>query len=126
MLNERLHILVAEDCISLRLLLAATLTKRSHIVRQVENGTQAVEAVARGSFDLIFMDIEMPEIDGLEATRLIRALRQPYSVPIVAVTTQASKHESISALKSGMNHVISKPFAEKDIDTALAFPWRKP
>jgi CheY-like chemotaxis protein len=76
-----------------------------------ENGLQAVEAVRREPFDLVLMDIQMPELDGVQATRHIRALSGPgNAVPIFAMTAHAMNGVSEQYLAAGMNDYICKPF----------------
>lgn len=78
----------------------------------VAGGQQAVEAVRDGRFDLVLMDIRMPLMDGVSATRAIRALPQdPAQIPIIAVTANASPGECAAYLAAGMCGVVEKPIA---------------
>jgi CheY-like chemotaxis protein len=80
-----------------------------------------VTAAARAAFDLIFMDIQMPVMDGLEATRAIRAFDGPAaSTPIVAMTANAMAHQRQSYLEAGMNGSISKPLSPSALLTEIA------
>ena len=89
--------------------------KMGHSVIVVDNGRKAVEAALRQTFDLILMDLQMPEMDGFEATACIRdAESQPQGearrhTPIVAVTAHAMAGDREQCLRSGMDHYISKP-----------------
>ena len=105
------RVLLAEDN-SINVLLATTLLEAGgYGVEVVVNGMQAVEAAARARFDLILMDVHMPVMDGLEATRRIRALGgAPGSVPIVAMTANAMTSDRDACLAAGMDDFISKPF----------------
>jgi len=87
----------------------------------VDNGLQAVDAVQRGTYDVILMDIQMPELDGIGATREIRALAQPKSaVPIIALTANAMQGAEKRYLEAGMNAYISKPIRSAELFAKLA------
>ncbi len=103
-------VLLAEDN-EINALLATTLLEEAgHSVEAVINGVQAVEAAGRTGFDLILMDVQMPVMDGLQATRLIRASAGPSSAaPIVALTANAMRSDQDACLEAGMNDFISKP-----------------
>jgi signal transduction histidine kinase/CheY-like chemotaxis protein len=106
-----LRVLLAEDNKINQLYATLFLGKAGYAVTVVENGIQAVDAVRNGEFDLVLMDIQMPEMDGVEATRQIRALPAPNnSVPIYAMTAHAMTGASQEYLSAGMNDYISKPF----------------
>jgi len=81
-----------------------------------ENGVQALEAVSTGAFDLVLMDMQMPEMDGLEATRRIRELDGVQnSVPIIAMTANAMREDREACLAAGMNDYLSKPIDANDL-----------
>ena len=105
------RVLLAEDN-AINVLLATTLLEAGgYSVEVVVNGLQAVETAARARFDLILMDVHMPVMDGLEATRRIRALGGAAgSVPIVAMTANAMTSDRDACLAAGMNDFVSKPF----------------
>ena len=104
------RILLAEDN-EINALLATTLLEEAGFsVETVVNGAEAVEAARRGAFDLILMDVQMPVMDGLKATRLIRAMGGPAAgVPIVALTANAMRSDQDICLDAGMNDFVSKP-----------------
>jgi len=106
-----LHILLAEDNVINQQLTVRTLTKRGHEVTVVENGKLAVEALEKQSFDIVLMDVQMPEMDGLEATIAIRQreVSTGKHVPIIAMTAHAMKGDRESCLAAGMDAYISKP-----------------
>jgi PAS domain S-box-containing protein len=117
-----LRILLAEDNAINRALATAILVKRRHVLVQAKNGREAVEAVARESFDLIFMDVQMPEMDGFEATARIRAIETPLGrhTPITAMTAHAMTGDRERCLDAGMDHYISKPLQKAELLTLLA------
>jgi two-component system sensor histidine kinase/response regulator len=106
-----LRILLAEDNPVNRQLVTALLGKRGHAVVSVENGRDAVAAVAGGHFDLILMDVQMPQMDGLEATAAIRKAEAGTSthVPIIALTAHVMKGDREACLAAGMDEYVSKP-----------------
>ena len=108
---DSLSILLAEDNAVNQRLAQRMIEKMGHQVVVVDNGRKAVEAAMRQTFDLILMDLQMPEMDGFEATACIRdaeALAQRYT-PIVAVTAHAMAGDREQCLRAGMDHYISKP-----------------
>ena len=104
------RLLVAEDNkINLRLILAL-LEREGYVVDAVENGVEAVAAVRRRDYDLLLMDVQMPEMDGVEATKRIRALPgRPARLPIVALTAHAMHGAREQYLGAGMDDYVSKP-----------------
>ena len=112
----QLRVLVAEDNPVNQLVAERILMSFGCSVLKVGNGQEAVEAVAREPFDLVLMDVQMPEMDGMEATRLIRAMPdQRSTLPIVAMTAHAMKGDRERFLASGMDHYISKPFHKDEL-----------
>jgi PAS domain S-box-containing protein len=104
------HILVAEDLFINQAVIESILLDAGHTVRLANNGTEAVAAVARERFDLILMDMEMPELDGIGATRAIRRSGGPMrDVPIIAVTANALESEARRCRDAGMNDHLTKP-----------------
>src|ERR1044072_3266299 len=99
-----MRILVAEDDVINQKIIGALLQKLGYDVTIASNGKQAVDAFAAQDFDLIFMDIQMPELDGFEATRLIREheIRKGKRVPIIACTAHAMAGYRERCLESGM------------------------
>lgn len=106
------HILVADDMEVNRQLASVILERQGHRVTLVENGRQAIEAFTDSNFDLILMDVQMPGMDGLEATRRIRSLeaKKGGRTPIVALTAYAAGDDKRKCLDAGMNGYLSKPF----------------
>jgi signal transduction histidine kinase/CheY-like chemotaxis protein len=115
--REGLRILLAEDNVINRALAAGILEKRGHSLMHATNGRDAVEAAAREAFDLIFMDVQMPEMDGFEATRRIRESEQATGrhTPIAAMTAHAMAGDRQRCLDAGMDDYISKPLQKAEL-----------
>ena len=107
---RELRILVAEDNKINQQLVAMLLRNAGHRADVVENGEQAVEAVRKGAYDIVLMDVQMPVLDGIEATRRIRALPPPARrVPIIALTAHAMAGAREEYLAVGMDDYLAKP-----------------
>jgi len=108
--NRRTRILIAEDNTSNQMLMVASLTKAGFTVDIAANGIEAIEAVRTRTFDVILMDIRMPELDGIEATRRIRSLKcDSARAPIIALTANAMKGDRETYIQAGMNDYETKP-----------------
>src|SRR5215469_6299226 len=119
-LPKRARVLVVDDVPQNRLLLALYCDELGLDHEAVANGLEAVEAARSGRFDLILMDILMPRMDGMAATRVIRALPGAVSrTPIVAVTTAAAPGEVLRCLACGMNDVVPKPVERVRLAAAI-------
>ncbi|MBW1896775.1 MAG: response regulator, partial [Deltaproteobacteria bacterium] len=115
--RRRLSILIVEDNIINQKVASAMLTKRGHRLTLASNGREALETLAAESFDLILMDVQMPEMDGIAATKRIREKEKVEGghVPIVAMTARAMKGDRQECLAAGMDDYISKPIREKTL-----------
>ena len=109
--GRKLNILVAEDQIINRKIVIQLLEKKGWIVKAVENGKIAYETATTQRFDLILMDVQMPEMDGFDATRNIRIAEKDksYHTPIVAMTAHAMIGDREKCLAAGMDYYITKP-----------------
>lgn len=123
--RRELRLLLAEDNPINQEVAAAMLRKRGHRVDIVGNGREAVDAVARERYDVVLMDIQMPELDGLEATRAIRASPSGAGLRIVAITAHASGADRERCLAAGMDGYLSKPFKARDLFAAVE-GWTEP
>ena len=106
---KSLHILLAEDNLINRKLAQTLLERAGHQVTTAKNGKTAVELLEEQDFDLVFMDVQMPEMDGFGATGLIRANPKWTKLPIIAMTAHAMKGDRERCLEAGMNDYVSKP-----------------
>lgn len=120
-----LKILLAEDNAINALLTRTLLEAEGAVVDTVEDGALAVEAVKKQAYDLIFMDMRMPNMDGLEATRKIRALGgAAATLPIVALTANAFDDDRNACFDSGMNDFMTKPVSAEELEEMVA-NWTK-
>jgi signal transduction histidine kinase/DNA-binding response OmpR family regulator/HPt (histidine-containing phosphotransfer) domain-containing protein len=108
--RRTLRILLAEDNPMNQQVATAMLVSRGHLVDTVSNGREAVAAVERATYDVILMDVQMPEMDGFEATHAIRALPHGGDLPIIALTAHALSGERERCLSHGMTDYLPKPF----------------
>jgi len=108
--GHRLQVLLAEDNRINQQFAIMVLDKAGHQVESVWNGNEAVDAVRRNDYDVVLMDVQMPELDGVEATKQIRALPPPKnSIRIIAMTAHAMAGAREEYLAAGMNDYIAKP-----------------
>jgi two-component system sensor histidine kinase/response regulator len=116
-----LRVLVAEDNPVNQRLAARLLEKRGHRVEVVANGREALQALDKGRFDLVLMDVQMPEMDGMEATAAIRKKEKGsgWHTPIVALTANAMKGDREKYLASGMDGYLAKPIRPLELDEIL-------
>ncbi|QEG33125.1 hybrid sensor histidine kinase/response regulator [Bythopirellula goksoeyrii] len=115
------RILLAEDGVVNRKVAVGLLEKRGHLVTAVENGKEAVQAWSGAPFDAILMDVQMPEMDGFEATAAIREMEneQRSHIPIIAITAHAMKGDRERCLEAGMDNYVSKPFRPVELFAAI-------
>jgi CheY-like chemotaxis protein len=116
-----LRVLLAEDNQVNQRLAARLLEKRGHRVSLAANGREALEALEKGRFDLVLMDIQMPEMDGMEATAAIRQNEKSTGlhIAIVALTANAMKGDREKYLASGMDGYLAKPIRPLELDEVL-------
>ncbi|MDQ3690290.1 MAG: GAF domain-containing protein, partial [Chloroflexota bacterium] len=119
-IRHPLHILLAEDNAVNQKLALRLLAQMSYEARVAENGRQAIEALEGDRFDVVLMDVQMPELDGLGATREIRERWPVEPVWIVAMTANAMAGDREACLAAGMNDYISKPIRPAELAAALA------
>ena len=116
-----LRLLVAEDNHINQALITVMLGRAGHRVDVVENGAAALDAVQKRPYDLVLMDVQMPEMDGPTATRAIRQLDGPLAqLPVIALTANAMAEQRQEYLAAGMNDYVSKPIDPKVLFQAIA------
>ena len=125
------HVLLAEDNLINQKVSIKILNRAGYNVTAVGNGIEVLEAVAKDKFDLILMDIQMPEVDGYSATKEIRKLNNGYSkIPIIALTAHALMGDREKCIEAGMNDYLTKPIAADKlitkVDTLLRIEQYKP
>ena len=120
--SRRLRILVAEDNPVNQTVIMRMLEKMGHHATLAENGREALSMLQAGTFDLVFMDVQMPEMDGLTATRKIREseLQTGSHIPIVAMTAHAMKGDKERCLQAGMDAYITKPVSSVGVEETIA------
>ena len=119
--QRRLRILLAEDNMVNQKLAVRLLEKQGHDVAVASNGREALAAIEKQAFDVVLMDIQMPEMDGLEATKAVREheRRTGGHLPIIAMTAHAMKGDQELCLQAGMDNYISKPISSADLFAIL-------
>lgn len=127
--TEGIRILCAEDDPDSRYLVEHHLRARGWETRMASNGLEALEACRKESFDIILMDVQMPEMDGFEATAAIRKLggdegTQGLDVPIIALTAHALKKDREICLQAGMDDYLSKPVHREELYSAIEYHVR--
>lgn len=120
--NRELNVLVAEDDRINQELILFMLRKLGCSPTLAENGREALDLLGRGSFDLVFMDISMPEVDGLTATRTIRDLPDGdprRELPVIALTAHAMQDDRERILAAGADEVLTKPFTMEGLQELI-------
>jgi CheY-like chemotaxis protein len=106
-------VLVVEDTLSSQQLMKALLEKHGFTVTIVEDGCEAIGLLAEQDFDMIFMDIRLPNMNGYEATRTLR--RKGYGTPVVAITANALEGDREKCIEAGCDEYLAKPFDSKQL-----------
>jgi CheY-like chemotaxis protein len=120
--DKGLHILLAEDNRVNREVASRFLKKMGHTLVIAENGREALTKLSQESFDLVLMDVQMPELDGITATQLIREEEKSTGlhIPIVAMTAHAMTGDRERCKAAGMDGYVSKPVKASDLEAAIA------
>ncbi len=122
-LTDPLNILLAEDEQVNSIMASRLLRKAGHSVTIVGNGQQAIEALTQANYDLILMDVQMPVVNGLEATKIIRkgaVEGAPKDIPIIGLTAFARSSEKQRFIKAGMERIVTKPYEADELMWTIA------
>ena len=120
--SRKLNILLAEDNVVNQQIASHNLKSWGHNITVADTGLKVLELLKKNDFDLILMDIQMPEMDGLEATRQIRSATSPeidHRIPIIAMTAHAMQGDRQMCVDAGMDDYVTKPFKPKDLKMAV-------
>ena len=119
--GRKWRVLLAEDHLINQHLVVTLLTKRGHLVKVAATGSQAVDMLAQETFDVVLMDVQMPEMNGFEATREIREREKAFNLhtPIIAMTAYAMKADRERCLAAGMDAYLSKPIKSDELLSTL-------
>ena len=118
--QKPIQVLLAEDNVINAMLATKVLSQKGFDVKHVSNGKLAVEAVQQNRYDVVLMDIQMPELNGIGATMEIRKLNSPVSkIPIIAMTAHSLHGEIQNCYNAGMNGYLAKPFKPEDLFSAI-------
>jgi CheY-like chemotaxis protein len=119
--QRKLNILLAEDVDVNAMIATRFLGRLGHNVTVAENGIEALQKLEDGDFDLVLMDVEMPEMDGMETTRRIRQQSDPekHRIPVIAMTAHAVTEIQQRCLEAGMNDYITKPLEPETLKRVL-------
>ena len=122
---DQLRILLVDDNALNRMLALGQFKELGHEdVKTANNGVEALEWLERSNFDVVFMDVQMPEMDGLEATRRLRAMPLDHQPVVVAMTANAYEEDRQNCIDAGMDHFLAKPVKLKTLREALTYARR--
>ncbi len=124
--TTRAHVLVIEDMATVRRLIAALLTQRGFAVTEAEDGAQAMAAVADTAFDVVLLDLELPDVDGLELCRLLRTDDAVSDAYIVIVSGRTEESDRIDGLDAGADDYLVKPFSPEELVLRVQAMLRRP
>ncbi|MEX2316738.1 MAG: response regulator [Pirellulales bacterium] len=106
---DKLRVLLAEDVPANQMLVCRALSRRGHTVDVARNGHEAIDLVAKQKFDVILMDVQMPGLDGFQATAAVRSMNGGARIPIIALTAHAMPGDRQRCLEAGMDDYLAKP-----------------
>lgn len=118
-LFKPLSILLAEDNLMNQFIAKKIFTSLGYTIEIANNGVEAIQKIKSNTYDLVFMDIQMPEMDGLQATKTILKLQLQHKPIIIAMTANALKEDELMCLEAGMNDFIAKPFTIEQLKQIL-------
>ncbi|HLM43716.1 MAG TPA: response regulator, partial [Myxococcaceae bacterium] len=115
---DRIAVLVVDDEEQVRTFLAELLGSSGYQVRCASSGSQALEMLSGGSFDVVLMDVMMPELSGLEVLRRYRA--SGGNAPVIVLSALSGAEDAMRAMKLGASDYLSKPFSHEELEDAMA------
>lgn len=115
--DRPMKILVADDSLINQKVMQQIFQDLKHPVRMVNNGAEVLEEIEKQSYDMVILDLYMPEMDGVETARALRA--RQISIPLIGLTASHNNEDKEACLKAGMNEVIYKPFTTQEIENTL-------
>jgi CheY-like chemotaxis protein len=113
-------VIVVDDCEDIRLMLRVNLEYHGYLVLEAENGQVAIDLASLKCPNLILMDLNMPVLDGLVATRILRELKGMCDVPIIAISASPKEISQTAARAAGCNEYLSKPVNLKELDQMIS------
>ena len=122
MVPTRARVLVCDDDDAIAKVLETALRRDGYEVLRAHNGAEAVALASHQQFDLIMLDVEMPEMDGFSACRALRAEPQTANVPIVMLTARAEEENIMRGFDGGATDYMTKPFAVSQVRARVAGP----
>jgi CheY-like chemotaxis protein len=118
--SDTLHALIVEDCNISYSLMRALLEKNHIHVDRVDDGVPALEMLQKNHYDFVLMDIQLPELDGISATKILRSHTDWHQPVVVALTASSEVEDAQACMAAGMNRVMHKPLTEESLKTILA------
>jgi DNA-binding response OmpR family regulator len=117
-----LRVLLVEDDLRLRRMLALALSDDGHSVTEAGTGREALELVSTQGPDMVLLDLMLPDIDGVEVCRRLRTVSQ---VPVIMVTARSGSDDVVGGLEAGADDYVSKPVVAKELTARMAAVWRR-
>ncbi|MBN2544977.1 MAG: response regulator [Spirochaetes bacterium] len=119
--SRKINLLLVEDYSVNKKMMKALLSSNNYNVDTADNGIEAIEMFNKGNYDIILMDIQMPVMDGYEATKIIRNDIKGKNIPIIALTANAFEQDKINCLNSGMDDFLAKPISKNNLTEKINF-----
>lgn len=112
---DKKRVLVVEDDARVRKVLGLILSSAQLEIEEADGGQQALERVRDGQYDLVVLDLMMPEVDGLQVLRTLRSRPETEGLPVIVVTARASDRDILEGFQTGANYYITKPFEPREL-----------
>jgi len=118
-----MHVLISDDCIVKQALIKEILKELGHTYEVVNNGNEAIKKLEINYYDIVLMDTNMPEMDGIEATSIIRNIHSKvinHKIPIINISSQSKQHYLDYSLKVGMNDYLGESISTESLKNSIA------